>query len=365
MAEEDDSSKTEDPTSKKLSKAREKGQTVQSQEVKSVAIILAGVMFLMGMAPIIGNRVTGLLTKFIQQPHAMPVDFDHLRFILADVIGDVGLIMAPFFVLMILAALIAGVGQSGLIWATDKIKPKFSNMSLIKGFKKVFSLNSLMELVKGVFKLGIIATIGVASLLPFMTDIALFPDYSVAAFLDRLRLVALILALAALGVMVFIAIIDYAYQKYKFDKQMKMTKQEVKDEHKQSEGDPEVKKRIASLRFERHRQRMMAAVPEADVVITNPTHFAVALKYDMGAMSAPVLVAKGVDNIALKIREIAEENDVPIVANPPLARALYATVELDEEIPGEHYKAVAEVIGYVMGLKGQGPQVAPPAGVDP
>ena len=161
------------------------------------------------------------------------------------------------------------------------------------------------------------------------------------------------LVVGTVAVMTVIALLDFAYQKYTFMKEQKMTKQEVKDEHKQSEGDPQVKARIRQLRAQRARQRMMAEVPDADVVVTNPSHYAVALKYNMEEMPAPKLVAKGMDFVAFRIREVAEENDIPIIENPPLARALYAPVELDEEIPPEHYKAVAEVIGYVMRLRGE------------
>ena len=165
-------------------------------------------------------------------------------------------------------------------------------------------------------------------------------------------LIVLVLFLIVL-VMAILAAADLAYQKYEHKEKLKMTKQEVKDEHKEAEGDPKIKSRIRALRLERHRQRMMAAVPSASVVITNPTHYAIALKYDMDDMHAPILVAKGVDYLARRIRQIAEDNDVPLVENPPLARALYAAVEVDQEIPPEHYKAVAEVIGYVMQMKGE------------
>jgi flagellar biosynthetic protein FlhB len=159
-------------------------------------------------------------------------------------------------------------------------------------------------------------------------------------------------------IMTVIAALDYAYQKWDHKEKLKMTKQEVKDERKQQDGDPKIKQRIAALRMERARERMMQAVAKADVVITNPTHYAIALKYDMDSMPAPILVGKGMDSLAIRIREIAEENDIPIVENPPLARALYAGVEIDEEIPAEHYHAVAEVIGYVFRLKGKMNNVA-------
>ena len=191
--------------------------------------------------------------------------------------------------------------------------------------------------------------------IPLLADVQLIPAFDLVHTLDRMHDMAIVLIFATVAVMTAIAALDYLYQRHAFIKQMKMTKQEVKDEHKQSEGDPIIKSRIRRLRLERARQRMMAAVPRADVVITNPTHYAVALEYKMEEMPSPKLIAKGIDELAQRIREVAEENDIPVVENPPLARALYSAVDLDEEIPPEHYKAVAEVIGYVMRLKGKLP----------
>jgi flagellar biosynthetic protein FlhB len=204
-------------------------------------------------------------------------------------------------------------------------------------------------------KISLVAIVALGLAVPMFDDITLTPMISVASSLHRLHDLALWVVGGTVAVMTAIALLDYGYQRYQHNKQLKMTKQEVKDEHKQSEGDPQIKARIRAIRTQRARQRMMAAVPEADIVITNPTHFAVALQYKMDEMAAPKLVAKGVDTLALRIRQVAEENDVPIVENPPLARALYAAVELDQEIPPEHFKAVAEVIGYVMRLRGKLP----------
>jgi flagellar biosynthetic protein FlhB len=202
-------------------------------------------------------------------------------------------------------------------------------------------------------KLVAVAAVAFGLVFSAMNDIELISSFSLGQILDRIQLVAILLTAGTAAVMTVVAALDYAFQRRSFIKQMRMTKQEVRDEHKQAEGDPQIKARIRRLRMERAQKRMMAAVPEADVVITNPTHFAVALAYEMETMSAPRLVAKGADVLAQRIREIAEENQVPLVENPPLARALYASVELDQEIPPEHYQAVAQVIGYVMRLKGE------------
>jgi len=217
----------------------------------------------------------------------------------------------------------------------------------------MFSTRAVVEFVKGILKLFIVSIVSVAFILPFYTDITLLPSIEFILTLERMNLVIIWFLAGSVAVMAVIAAFDYMYQKYAFIQQMKMSKHEIKEEHKQSEGDPHVKARIRQLRNERARARMMQNVPDADVVVTNPTHYAVALNYKIEQMQAPILVAKGVDHIAFKIREVAEENDVPIVENPPLARALFAAVEIDEEIPMEHYQAVAEVIGYVMRLKGE------------
>ncbi|MEE8214176.1 MAG: EscU/YscU/HrcU family type III secretion system export apparatus switch protein, partial [Alphaproteobacteria bacterium] len=225
---------------------------------------------------------------------------------------------------------------------------------------------ALMEFLKGILKLLAVGVVSFSMALPMLKDLTLIPYYEITQMMDRINIIAILLAVGTVGVMTVIAALDFAYQKYSFKKQMMMSKQEVKDEQKQSEGDPQIKARIRKVRMERAQQRMMAAVPEADVVITNPTHYSIALEYKMDDMTAPKLVAKGIDHLAMRIREVAKAHDVPIVENPPLARALYAGVELDEEIPPEHFKAVAEVIGFVMRQRGTLPPLEDQAvGVPP
>ncbi|MEQ8664715.1 MAG: flagellar biosynthesis protein FlhB [Rhodospirillales bacterium] len=354
MAEEDDAQKTEEPSQRKLSRARQQGQVASSQEIKHWGILIAATIAIATLVPGAAFEVLSLNKQIIAKSYDVPVDLFNLRDLFSDILLELLWILAPFLGVMILAAIATSIIQSGLVWAPSKIQPKFSNISVIKGFGRLISLKSVIELVKGAFKLIVIATIAVLMVLPFLDEIGLVPYAHITETVEQLHDLILIVLVASVIVMTIVAFIDYTYQRYAFVKQMRMTKQEVKDEHKQAEGDPQVKARIRQLRAERTRQRMMAAVPEADVVVTNPTHFAVALRYKMEEMSAPVVVAKGQDFIALKIREIAEENDVPIYESPPLARTLYAAVEIDQEIPTEHYQAVAEVIGFVMRLKGMG-----------
>lgn len=352
MADEDDSQKTEEPTDRKLSKARQKGQVGTSQEVKNWSVLLGGAVALALMTPWMMERVSGYVVRFIEQAGTIQLSRGAIPVLLADILLEIGIILSPLFAMLIVLAVIASVAQSGWLLAPGKLAPEVSKISIVKGLGRMFSIRSVVEFLKGLFKLTVLAFVAFSMAIPWLGDIAVMPDFAVSDALDRLYVVALSIVAGALIVMFVVAALDFAYQKYDFTKSMRMSRQEVKDEHKETEGDPHVKARIRKIRAERAQQRMMANVPDADVVITNPTHYAVALEYKMDNMQAPRLVAKGVDSLAFKIREVAEEHDVPIVENPPLARALYAAVELEEEIPVEHYQAVAEVIGYVMRLKG-------------
>lgn len=355
MADEDDASKTEEPTDKKLSDARAKGNVAQSQEIKSWAILLGGTGALMFLAPMMASGVRQIGKKFIHQADLIPFDFYHLREMLADTMVDVLWIVAPFLVIMVIVAISANVGQFGFLFSTQKIKPEMNKVSVLKGVKRLFSARTFVEFAKGIVKLVVVSFVAFGLALPYLGDLELLPQIDLWLTLERIHLIAIALAVGTVGVMTVLSAIDWLYQKHSFTKQMRMTKQEVKDENKQQEGDPQVKSRIRKVRMERHQQRMMQAVPEADVVITNPTHFAIALQYKMGEMEAPRCIAKGVDHLAFRIREVAEDNDVPIVENPPLARALYDTVEIDQEIPPEHFTAVAEIIGFIMRRRGDLP----------
>jgi flagellar biosynthesis protein FlhB len=354
MAEQqDDASKTEEPTPKRLQTAREKGQVTVSQEVKNWAMLLGAAFGLAVLAPGIMHGVTATAFKFVESPHAISLDVENMQEALSGLLLDIGWAVAPIVGLMVVLAIVANVGQVGLLWAPTKIAPQLQKISLINGVQRLFSMRTVVEFLKGLAKLVAVAAVAFGLVFSAMNDIELISSFSLGQILDRIQLVAILLTAGTVAVMTVVAALDYAFQRRSFIKQMRMTKQEVRDEHKQAEGDPQIKARIRRLRMERAQKRMMAAVPEADVVITNPTHFAVALAYEMETMSAPRLVAKGADVLAQRIREIAEENQVPLVENPPLARALYASVELDQEIPPEHYQAVAQVIGYVMRLKGE------------
>jgi flagellar biosynthetic protein FlhB len=364
MAEEN-TEKTEKPTGRKISKAREQGSVAISQEIRNWALLLAGTAGVLMLFPWMGGRLARTLLPFIEQPDAIGADGSHLRFVFGRLAADIGLTVMPLLVFLMVVGLVSSVGQTGLIFTTEKLKFDLAKLSLLKGAKRLFSFTAILEFLKGLVKIGLVVAVTAVLVVPLMRDLELMPMLEIVQSLDRLHTIAFRLMGGTVIALTALAAIDYAYQRYKYLKDLRMTKQEVKDEHKMTEGDPMVKSRIRSIRMKRARQRMLAAVPKADVVVTNPTHFAVAMQYDMATMPAPKVVAKGQDFLALRIREIAEEHDVPIVENPLLARALYAAVEVDQEIPPQHYKAVAEVIGYVMRLKGKMPNTVRPQAAAP
>jgi flagellar biosynthetic protein FlhB len=351
----DDSQKTEEPTHRRLEQAREKGQVARSQEVNHWFIILAAALVI----GVFGESLTGGIVKalvpFVEQPHAIRIDGAQLRGLVVGVLGKLAAAVSLPVAVIMLAAFLAGVIQNGLVVSTETIIPKLEKLSLVKGLKRLFSVRSLVEFVKGLVKITIVAVVVMVILWPNRSVIPNITGMGVTEFMALVQEVAVRILIGVLSVMTVIAVLDFLFQKQQHLKQLRMSKQEMKEEFKQTEGDPMIKARLRQIRMERARKRMMAAVPEADVVITNPTHFAVALKYDQASMDAPVLTAKGMDTLALRMREIAEENEVPVVENPPLARALFDGVDLDQPIPPEHYKAVAEVIGYVMRLKAKLP----------
>jgi flagellar biosynthesis protein FlhB len=267
----------------------------------------------------------------------------HIEYALIAAVG------VPFLTLM-LAAIAGNMIQHRLVWSSESLKPKLSKISPGAGFKRIFGKQAVANFAKGLFKLIALSAVMTAVLWPERHRLEAMVRFDPAAIMGVTTGMTMHLLGAVVAMLAVVAIADYFFQYRTWYERQKMTLQEMKEEFKQSEGDPHIKGRIRQLRQQRMKKRMMAAVPKASVVITNPTHYSVALAYDRG-MAAPVCVAKGVDNIAFKIREIAKEHDIPIVENVPLARSLYATVDIDEEIPVEHYHAVAEVIGFVMRLK--------------
>jgi len=354
MADDTDSSqKTEEPTPKKLEDVRRRGQVPSSREINHWFMLLAASIIVVALAPGMSGDIARSLLKFVERPDVLPADPAGLAHLLNGMIGELAVALLPAVAVLLIAALAAGFLQTGFLIAGDRIQPKLEKISLTKGVKRLFSLKAIAEFVKGLIKIAIVGAVATVVLLPEFDGLSQIATLEAAALMALLQSLSARLIIAILAVMTVVAGLDFLYQRFEHLKGMRMSRQEIKDELKQTEGDPQVKARLRQIRIERARKRMMAAVPEADVVITNPTHYAVALVYKPTAMAAPRLVAKGVDHMAQRIRDVAEEHDVPVVENPPLARALYAGVDIDAEIPPQHYRAVAEIIGYVFQLKGR------------
>jgi flagellar biosynthetic protein FlhB len=351
--EQDDSQKTEEPTTKKLEETRKKGQVALSREMNHWVMILAATILIGAVGGSVLGDLKDHLKIYIEQAHAFPSVPGGLMVALTASFWEIVGIMTLPFLALLFAAFISPFVQVGALFAPQVIKPDLSKISPMKGLKRLFSMRSIMEFVKGILKLILIGGVAALLIMPYMGQIEHLVGAPMSVMMDEFMEIFIRMMTGILVVLLVIAVIDISFQRKAHYKKLRMTKQEVKDEHKQSEGDPHVKGRLRQLRAERARQRMMAAVPTADVVITNPTHYSIALKYDTDQMEAPVCVAKGVDDVALRIRELAKESGVTVYEAPPLARAMYDVIEIDEMIPMEHYKAVAEIISYVFRLKGK------------
>ena len=346
----DSDDKTEDPTQKRLDDAHGRGDVAKSQEVNTWFVIAGATLVLSTFSGSIGGGILMPLRNLVANAGMLRTDGAALLQ-LGNTLGIAILAAIGVPLLMLMIAAIAGnMIQHRLVWSSESLSPKFSKVSPGAGFKRVFGKQAIANFLKGIFKLVALGAVMMAVLWPEWHRLESFLAFDPSAILGVTTTLTLQLMGAVVAMLAAVAIADFFFQYRQWFERQKMSLQEVKDEYKQSEGDPHIKGKIRQLRQQRMKKRMMAAVPNASVIITNPTHYSIALSYDRG-MSAPVCVAKGVDNIAFKIREIARKHDIPIVENVPLARALYATVDIDDEIPVEHYHAVAEIIGYVMGLK--------------
>jgi len=348
--EEDQSQKTEEPSQRKLDDARKKGQVATSRELNNALMVAAAAAFVGILTPSLGHDLGQALIPFVAAPHSFATTANDLRLIATALLWNLASVLALPALLFLSAAIISGLIQNGLVISAEPLKPKLEKLSPISGAKRIFSLKSFVEFIKGLFKISLIAAAAVVLLWPAAPDIMQIANVEIIGATMVLQSLTLKLLVGITVLITMIALLDLAYQRFDHQKQLRMSKKDLRDEHKQTEGDPHIKARLKGLRAERARQRMMAEVPKATVVITNPTHFAVALVYQANGMAAPRVVAKGADLIAKKIRDVAEAHDVPIVENPPLTRAIFGTVDLGEEIPPEHYHAIAEVIGYVMRL---------------
>jgi flagellar biosynthetic protein FlhB len=347
MADTDPESKTEEPTGKRLSEARRQGDVAKSMDLPQWASLAAvcGVVFLSGGW--LASNLVASLEPFIAHPDAFVLQNNGA----VEVARMAMMAALPVFAIVMAAAAAAGifanVVQTGFVWAPDKVKPDLSKLSLFKGFGRLFGLDSWVNFGKSLLKAMVIGLICWQTLKPYATELDQLVGFEPARMLPFMMDVLKALFLSVLGALGVGAIADWVWQRQRFMHRLRMSREEIKEEHRQAEGDPHVKSKLKAIRLDRAKKRMMANVPKATLVVMNPTHFAVALRYGDDT-PAPLCVAKGVDSLALKIRAVAEEAGVPVVEDPPLARALYATVEVDQTIPRQHYEAVAKVIGFVL-----------------
>jgi flagellar biosynthetic protein FlhB len=348
--EQNDAERTEDPTQKRLDEALQRGDVVKSQEVSTWFVIGGGALMLSAFSGQMSGALTTTLRGLLANSSQIPVDGMGLMAILRRLDREVLATVALPIALLVLAAVAGNMIQHRLVWSSESLKPSLSKISLLGGLKRQFSAQAVVNFVKGLLKLAVVGAVMWMLLWPQRDRLEGLVATDILGTLMITRGLALDVLGAVVAVLFLIAAADYLFQYRQWYERQKMSVREMREEFKQSEGDPLVKGKIRQLRQARMRKRIIANVAKASVVITNPTHYAIALQYDKG-MPAPICVAKGMDVLALKIREAAEAHSIPIVENPPLARALHATVEIDEEIPTEHYKAVAEVIGYVMKLR--------------
>ena len=343
--------KTEDATPKKKSEARKKGQIPKSKEVGLTLTLVAVTLVILLLGNYVGTNFKYLLTFFLGSNLFMTLDYNSVQKVLLISIWRIGLTFLPVVVPIMLTGVLASFLQSGFLVSSDAIKPQFNKLNPIKGFQKMFSKRTFVELIKDIILISVIGYIGYKFISDNYLYILSFGNISVFQIPVAFSKLVINIFFKITLLMIVISIADYIFQRYQYNKDLKMTKQEVKEEYKQEEGDPEVKSKIKQKQREMATRRMMSQIPSATVVVTNPTHIAVALKYVEGKHSSPMVVAKGKDNVAIKIKELAKENDVPIIESKALARLIFAEVEIDSEIPVDMYEAVAEILALVYKLK--------------
>ncbi|SHO55868.1 flagellar biosynthesis protein FlhB [Vibrio quintilis] len=351
MAESDGQERTEDATPRRLQQAREKGQVARSKELASVSVLVIGAVSLMWFGESLAKALYALMTRLFSLNREEIFDLTKLFDILSGSLASLILPTLIILIILFIAAFIGSIGVGGISVSAEAARPKFSKMNPLSGLKRMFGLQSWVELLKSILKVALVA--GVAFYLIHGSKADLFQlsqDTFPQNIFHALDILLDFILLISCSLLIVVAI-DIPFQIWQHANQLKMTKQEVKDEHKETEGRPEVKGRIRMLQREAAQRRMMSEVPEADVIVTNPEHFSVALRYKQNTDKAPVVVAKGIDHVALKIREVAKEHQIEIVPSPPLARALYHTTELEQQIPDGLFVAVAQVLAYVFQLK--------------
>lgn len=343
--------KTEKATPKKRQDSRKKGQVAKSQDVNTAIVLLAVFLFLLFAGSYLKNIILYIFTHSFNDYMLMPLTEANIQVIFLDVLKELVLFLGPIMLVAMLAGITANFMQVGTLFSTEAIQPKLEKMDPIKGFKRIFSMRAIVELLKSMLKIAFVGVAAFAVLWLRIDEILILSQKSVGTAMATLASLTVQMGLIASAALLFLSVLDYLYQKYDFEKNIRMSKQDIKDEYKNIEGDPLIKSKIKQRQREMAMRRMMQEVPKADVVITNPTHFAIALSYDETKSDAPIVVAKGVDFVAQKIKLIAKEHDVIAVENRPLARAIYSQAEIGQAIPEEFFKAVAEILAYVYRTK--------------
>ncbi|MFC8575212.1 flagellar biosynthesis protein FlhB, partial [Heyndrickxia sporothermodurans] len=336
---------------KKRQDAKKKGQTAKSQDINTAVGLLAVFLFLLFGSSFIGNHIFNFFRSSFQ--HLLLVDLTENNFhvLVVEVLKEIAIVLGPILLVAFIAAIVSNFAQIGLLFSPESIAPKLEKLDPIKGFKRIFSMRAIVELLKSILK---ILFVGVVTFIVLWTRIDEVLGLSYKSVGDAVKVIinlALQMGVAASIALLFLAVFDFLYQKFDFEKNIRMSKQDIKDEYKNSEGDPLIKSKIKQRQREMAMRRMMQEVPKADVIITNPTHFAICLKYDENKQDAPYVIAKGVDFVAEKIKKIAKEHEIIMVENRPLARALYDQTEIGDAIPEEFFKVVAEILAYVYRIK--------------
>lgn len=348
MADDDAQEKTEQPTGRRREEAKDKGQVAKSQELNSVAVLIAGMIAYKALSDMFGNTILQFMRTTYIESSFMQITVNSFPAQLIGFMKVIALILLPVLLIVLFGALVSNVAQVGFMVAKKVLIPDFNKISPLSGIKKLFSLRSIVELLKGILKITILALVSYSVITKHQDSFAFLAYKSASEIMAALGFVLIELTFKITLALLVMAAADYAYQKYEHEKSLKMSKQDVKEENKQDEGSPEVKGKIKSLQLQATRRRMMQDIPEASVVVTNPTHIAVALKYEPKSSSdAPKIIAMGKNKLAQRIKEIARENDIPVIENKPLARSLFKSCEIGMEIPAEFYQAVAEILSIV------------------
>jgi flagellar biosynthetic protein FlhB len=354
MAEQTDQEKTEQATSKRRQDAREKGQVAKSREMASVAVLGACLVYFYFGASALTARLMEMMRSSFRKSGQMTISIDNIQTLLTDLVYQTFALLVPFLLVAVVAGFTVNILQVGILFSMEALTPKYSKIDPMKGLQRLFSLRSLVELVKNILKIAIVGFVAYLTISGESSKLLPLVDLGANDILGYMGGVSFKILSSTCWVLVILAVLDYGYQKWEHEKSLKMSIKEIKEENKQTEGDPLIKGRIKRLQREMARKRMMAAVPKADVVITNPTHLAVAIRYESETMNAPCVVAKGADFLAEKIKEIARGSGVPIVENKAVAQVLYKMIAVEQAIPVNLYKAIAEILAHVYSLKRRG-----------